>query len=56
MCICLFVWNVLVFCHFSLPLGVGGWLLFVTVVFPGLFCYFFLIVSKPKCQLRALPG
>ena len=26
------------FCHFSLPLGVGGWLRFVIVALPGLFC------------------
>ena len=25
------------FCHFSLPLGVGGWLRFVIVTLPGLF-------------------
>ena len=25
------------FCHFSLPLGVGGWLRFVIVALPGLF-------------------
>ena len=25
------------FCHFSLPLGVGGWLQFVIVALPGLF-------------------
>ena len=25
------------FCHFSVPLGVGGWLRFVIVAFPGLF-------------------
>ena len=25
------------FCRFSLPLGVGGWLRFVTVALPGLF-------------------
>ena len=25
------------FCHFSLPLGVGGWLRFATVAIPGLF-------------------
>ena len=29
------------FCHFSLPLGVGGWLRFVIVAIPGLFYYFF---------------
>ena len=27
-----------IFCHFSLPLGVGGWLRFVIVTLPGLFC------------------
>ena len=26
------------FCHFSLPLGVRGWLRFVIVSLPGLFC------------------
>ena len=26
-----------VICHFSLPLGVGGWLRFVIVAIPGLF-------------------
>ena len=35
-CICLFVLYVS-FCHFSLPLGVGVWLRFVIVAFPGLF-------------------
>ena len=25
------------FCHFSYPIGVGGWLQFLTVVLPGLF-------------------
>ena len=25
-CICLFVFACVSFCHFSLPLGVGGWL------------------------------
>ena len=35
---CLFVCFVHVsFCHFSLPLGVGGWLRFMTVALPGLF-------------------
>ena len=29
------------FCHFSLPLGVGGWLWFLTVALPGLFYYLF---------------
>ena len=29
------------FCHFSLPLGVGGWLRFVIVALPGLFYFFF---------------
>ena len=34
----LFVYFVRVsFCHFSLPLGVGGWLRFVIVALPGLF-------------------
>ena len=28
------------FCHFSLPLGVGGWLRFVIVARPGLLYYF----------------
>ena len=27
------------FCHFSLPLGVGGWLRFVIVALPGLFFF-----------------
>ena len=41
-CICLFVCFVCVsFSHFSLPLGVGGWLRFVTVTLPGLFYNFF---------------
>ena len=35
--ICLFVLYVS-FCHFSLPLGVVGWLRFVIVALPGLFC------------------
>ena len=25
------------FCHLSLPLGIGGWLRFIIVTFPGLF-------------------
>ena len=29
------------FCHFSLPLGVGGWLRFVIVALPELFYYYF---------------
>ena len=29
------------FCHFSLGLGVGGWLRFVIVALPGLFMYIF---------------
>ena len=29
------------FCHFSLPLDVGGWLRFVIVALPGLFYYHF---------------
>ena len=40
----LFVYFVRVsFCHFSLPLGVGGWLRFVIVALPGLFYYLFLL-------------
>ena len=39
----LFVCFVLVsFCHFSLPLGVGGWLRFVIVALPGPFHSLFL--------------
>ena len=38
-CICLFV--CVSFCHFSLPLGVEGWLWFVIVALPVLFYYFF---------------
>ena len=33
------------FCHFSLPLGVGGWLRFVTVALPGFFYYFYIILT-----------
>ena len=32
------------FCHFSLPLGLVGWLRFVIVALPGLFCYLVLII------------
>ena len=44
-CICLFVCFVCVsFCHFSLPLGVGGWLRFVIMALPGLFNYLLIII------------
>ena len=33
------------FCHFSLLLGVGGWLQFVIVALPGLFYYFFNMIK-----------
>ena len=37
-CVCLFVFFcTCCFCHFSLPLGIGGWLRFVAVALPGLF-------------------
>ena len=36
-CICLFVLHVFVFCPFSLPLAVRGWLRFVIVALPGIF-------------------
>ena len=44
------------FCHFSIPLGVRGWLRLVTVALPGLFYFFFnkvcLAISYPLINVR----
>ena len=42
--VCLF--STCYFCHFSLPLGVGGWLRFVIVALPGLFLLTFFVIIK----------
>ena len=40
------------FCHFSLPLGVGGWLRFVTVALPGLFYFFSMRRWQCECDIH----
>ena len=55
----LFVYFVRVsFCHFSLLLGVGGWLRFVIVALPGLFsinCFFFFFQFSVMRPQQVLP-
>ena len=43
------------FLSFSLSLGVGGWLRFAIVAFPGLFVFFILLEFKKYVQFRFQP-
>ena len=57
LCICLFVFYLLVFVIFSLPLGVGGWLLFVIVSFLSIYPFDFQVRTWILAHLgRRLTG
>ena len=42
------------FCHFSLPLGVGGWLRFVIVALPDLFYQLFFYFQSVFLETQCL--